>query len=888
MGNHWPLRGRDGELELIAELIAGNEYRGIVLAGGAGVGKSRLAREVVAAAADAGWSVRHVAATASGRSIPLGAFAQWTDDAEGPPLVLARRVIGALTAGVNGQHLLVFVDDAHLLDELSALVVHQLALQQRAVVLATIRSGQPAPDALTSLWKDGLVRRLELQPLSRIESDDLLRCALGVRPDSDCADRMWRLTAGNVLFLRQLVDQEQSAGRLIHDDGWCRWLGNPEVSPSLIDVVEHQIGAVDATVRHVVDLVAVAEPVEWHCLSMLADPSAMEEAEQRELIRTSANSVYVGHPMYAEVRMKQCGLVRLRHLRGLVASAMKDGSKPANTVRRGLLWLESDLPPDPQVLATAARAASSLLDFDLAARLSRAADEAGIGIEARVHLAYNLFMSQKGEDAAAVIDNIATEDVSDSAFINDVVLRAANLLWNMRSPEKSWRLIDEGLERATGPRRGQLLAFRANQLVLAGRPAEVIDMMGTANYGTLDGYGQTVRLCAETLALAEVGRTDEAAATAAACYQVLDSSQQGSFLSQPLVEFHTFGLAISGRIHEASDVAEDHRGDCAAGSPATARLMAAAIAGAVALAAGDLDAALRDLPAEPASEDADFVLVSSFYRFQLIRTQALARLGDIDAAEAANRLAEANRHPTYVLVESNALLAAAWLAAARQRLSKARQFARRAAEFAREHSQLAREVLCMQTSVQFGDTSVAPRLAELANLVDGPRAPLAARYACALDTDDAIQLDHVSADFEAMGDLLAAADAAGQAATSHRRADRSGRAMTAAARAGGLAAACGGATSPAILGARVVLPFTRREHEIAMLVARGLTNREIADAVSLSVRTIEGHIYRASGKAGVVQRSELADVVRNMSVPPQSASSATEPPSTDGHSLVAQ
>jgi hypothetical protein len=54
------------------------------------------------------------------------------------------------------------------------------------------------------------------------------------------------------------------------------------------------------------------------------------------------------------------------------------------------------------------------------------------------------------------------------------------------------------------------------------------------------------------------------------------------------------------------------------------------------------------------------------------------------------------------------------------------------------------------------------------------------------------------------------------------------------------------------------------------------------------VRTIEGHIYRASGKAGVVQRSELADVVRNMSVPPQSASSGTEPPSTDGHSLVAQ
>ncbi len=87
--------------------------------------------------------------------------------------------------------------------------------------------------------------------------------------------------------------------------------------------------------------------------------------------------------------------------------------------------------------------------------------------------------------------------------------------------------------------------------------------------------------------------------------------------------------------------------------------------------------------------------------------------------------------------------------------------------------------------------------------------------------------------------------------------------MTAASRAGALASKCGGATSPAIIGARIVLPFTRREHEIAMLVAQGLTNREIADEVSLSLRTIEGHIYRASCKAGVVGRSELAVVVRS-------------------------
>jgi DNA-binding CsgD family transcriptional regulator len=870
MVGEWPLTGRDEEFAVISELVNGAEYRGVVLAGRAGVGKSRLAREAVSAAADGGWSVRHVAATASGRSVPLGAFAQWTDDVDGSPLVLARRVIGALTAGGDGKRLLVFVDDAHMLDELSALVVHQLVLQRAAVVIATVRTGQQAPDAITALWKDGLLRRLEIQPLSRSECEDLLQCALGLRPDPDCADRMWRLTAGNVLFLRQLAEQEQSAGRLVGIGGRCRWLGSPEISPSLVDVVENQIGAVAANVRDVVDLVAVGEPIEWHCLSMLVDQSAIEEAEQRELIRTDVDSVYVGHPMYAEVRMKQCGPLRLRRLRGLVASAMKDGSGPANTVRRGLLWLESDLAPDPQVLADAATAASSLLDFDLAARLSRAADAAGVGVEARVQLAYNLLMSQKGDAAAEAIDSIATEKVPESAFINDDVLRAANLLWTMRDPKQSWRVIDEALETATGPRVGQLLAFRANQLILAARPAEVIEMMDTVDYGTLDGYGESVRLCAETLALGEVGRIDDAIAKAAACSRVIGSSQQGSFLGGALVEFHSFGLAISGRIREAVELVQAYETDCAS-QPSTAKAMAAAISGMASLAAGDLRSALHQLPAQSAAENADFVLVNSFYRFHLLRTQALARLGDVAEAEEALRVAEACRHPAYVLVEPNALLAKAWLAAAHHRLSEARQFASEAAAFTREHGQLAREVHCLQMLVQFGDTSVAARLAELAVVVEGPRAPLAACYARALEADDAKQLEHVSVEFEAMGDLLAAADASAHASSSHRRADRAGSAMTAAARAGELSARCGGALSPAIAGARIVLPFSRREHEIAVLVAQGLTNREIADAVSLSVRTIEGHVYRASCKAGVVSRSELADVVRSLTRHSQTA-----------------
>jgi DNA-binding NarL/FixJ family response regulator len=196
------------------------------------------------------------------------------------------------------------------------------------------------------------------------------------------------------------------------------------------------------------------------------------------------------------------------------------------------------------------------------------------------------------------------------------------------------------------------------------------------------------------------------------------------------------------------------------------------------------------------------------------------------------------------------------------RTTEARLLARDAAEFARNHDQLAREVWCLQTAVQFDDTEATERLAELATLVEGPRAPIAARYAAALSTDQADGLAAVSTEFEAMGDLLTAADAAGQAATSYRRQGRAGSAMTAAASAKRLATLCGGATSPAIAAASFAPPFTNREREIAALVAQGLSNRQIAESVSLSIRTVESHIYRAGNKAGVAGRSGLAAMVR--------------------------
>ena len=73
-----------------------------------------------------------------------------------------------------------------------------------------------------------------------------------------------------------------------------------------------------------------------------------------------------------------------------------------------------------------------------------------------------------------------------------------------------------------------------------------------------------------------------------------------------------------------------------------------------------------------------------------------------------------------------------------------------------------------------------------------------------------------------------------------------------------LAAECGGLRTPALVEAARPLPLTSREREIANLVAAGLSNKEIAQRLTVSVRTVEGHIYRACTKLDITDRSEIA------------------------------
>jgi len=302
----WPLTGRAEEIRLIDAGLSTTDVAGVVIHGAAGVGKSRVAREALKLAASRGCQCRWAVGTSAARSLPLAPFTPWVPAVGSDSLQLVRDVIESLTSAPEGVGVVVGVDDAHLLDDLSTFVMHQVVQRGLAKVVLTVRDRESIAPALQEMWHAAPFERLDLQPLSREETTTLLMATVGNAVDRHAAQQLWELTQGNVLYLRNIVDQGVADGRLAVQRGYWRWTGDPVVPPSLVEFIEARIGALTGSVSDVIDTLAVAEPLPLRSLARLTDPDAIEEADIRGLItlheQDGGAEVRLAHPPYGEVR----------------------------------------------------------------------------------------------------------------------------------------------------------------------------------------------------------------------------------------------------------------------------------------------------------------------------------------------------------------------------------------------------------------------------------------------------------------------------------------------------------------------------------------------------------------------------------------------------------
>jgi DNA-binding CsgD family transcriptional regulator len=858
-----PLTGRDSELVSIRRALSGvGNYSGVVIVGAAGVGKTRLAREVLARAEASGERTCWIVGTESARQLPLGAFTASICDTLSDPIADVRRVINSFVARQRQGRVLIGVDDAHHLDGLSAHVVHQLAQAPGTRLVVTVRTGGAEPDAITALWKDDLLARLDLEPLSATDTHRMIEATLGGAVDGRSAKRFWKLTGGNPLFSRQLLKDQIAAGAIRQVAGVWMWDERVAVSDSIGDTVGRQLSRLPPDVALVVDTLSQYEPLAVDVLCDLVHRRDLEAAEQMNLVTvergTSKLMARLAHPLFGELRRATASEMYLSRIRGKLAQRLaKDTDADMHTtVRRALLTLESDLPRDPDLFLEAARFAMTLLDLDLSDRFATAAAEAGAS-EAAGLRAISVAGRGHGDQAEAILGGVDDPDGHHWATV-----RAANLIWNLGRPREASAILD-GLvspRESAGERAERTAIESCVDAVMARSEIAAEKARAALRSSTLPDFHAMLAAIALTIAQGALGKLDDISDVVAEAIDRATTSSQAAPMRFWYGAVYARACRLSGHIDECVRSAKQ-LSESARDVPGLAYANLAFLMGQAELVAGHIPAAVKLLHEALAGAEKHHVTTGLRPASCFALAEAHAKLGQPDAANNAVTDARQCVPADYLFMQTGLAVASGWALAAGGYLTDAISVVHAAGEDARTRNQPTYELTCLQVAAQWGDTSGATRARQLADDLQLALADAVARHTESLLADDGEGLLAASADYRALGDAAAAADVAAQAGVAFSRRQQGKRSLYAAALAQQLATDCGGLCTPALRN-RIGQPLTGRQREIIELVAAGLSNKEIADRLVTSVRTVEGHLYRAYQRLGAESREQLVAMLR--------------------------
>ncbi|MGO9559104.1 MAG: LuxR C-terminal-related transcriptional regulator [Acidimicrobiales bacterium] len=889
--------GRVEELAFLRRLRSGKSASA-VLSGPAGVGKSRLAAAAAAEAAAEGWATLSLRASASLSGVPLGPLRTVLQTEPSADLAaLSSSVHQALLGMSSGRGLLVCVDDGHDLDEASAALLQQAVAGGTIAVLVTIRSGVHPPAALTDLWKDGLAQRVDLQALSRREINELLAAALGGTVEASTADRIWQVTAGNALYVREVVLSSTESGALRQVDGEWRWRGEWATGARLQEIVAARLGRLDADELTAVEMLAVAGSLPLGLLSGLTTNEALERLEARGLVAIEVSGrrleVVISHPLHAEVMRGRMPALQQRSVRrNLVDALGRTGARRASDRVRLACWsADSGLEVDPLTLALGAQASligqaiSARLDeilpgvpvgvrgqsdtavprdLELAVRLARAAYEQANAIPEGAALASALAWTGDISGAEAVLAELSARATAPDDRLRLAIGLAWTLFWGRSRVEEAKAALMRAAAQASADCTPALLAevYRglADIEMHTGHPAEALaSAEKIASMLDVD-----VSECAAApfaaAGLAYLGRYSEAMSLVELSLPLALEREGRETEVGHLLFVRASVLSSMGRHEQAQELAESCRQVALDAGESDAAAVFGILAGDILLRQGRPASAARLL------RDAAGLLAERDrlgYRPWALTGLACARAQSGDEEGAAAALDEARRiQPIPRHFEHSRYLAEVALHSLAGRPPAALEAGLAGVAWSREAGMVAYEALLLDACLRVEPSGeFAERLSELAALTDSELVAALAHHAAALVADDAEALLVSSEELARMSAFSMAAAAAAAAARIHTRRHQARAAQAASRLATGFASYCEGSRSAAVVTNVATVGLTRREMEVAQLAAAGRSSKEIAKRLVLSVRTVESHLHHAYVKLGVSDRAGLAAAV---------------------------
>ena len=861
--HRWNLIGADRQAAMVFDHLARRDCGGVVLVGAAGVGKTTVARAVVAHAQERGRATVRVVATASTSHVRFGSLGHLLTDLEDTTAGgdgIAQRITRTFETERAGSPdaLVVLLDDAPLLDPASATLIATLVRRDLVQVIATARTHMALPADLDGMIVEHVLLRHEVRPMERPVLEQVVTDALGGPVHPTATRIVWESSRGIPLYARELVSANLAAGVLrAGPDGWT-FNDAPEVPPSLIQLVSSRFARLGDAERQTFEVLAFAQPLPLAAAIDVAGVDLLADLERAELVTVTQESerttVRLAHPLFEEA-LRACSgpLQRKQALeRALAAIDSITDPDPDLALRAACLCLDHDLPLPPERALAAGRRALALVDPGLAESLCR---RAGHGFEATFTLGAALTAQGRVDEAELAFGDAMTAAESDADRARVISRRGNNLGAGAGRFDEAVAVLASGAEEIDDPLWRSFIQADLNYALLwagevhNGRDEPTPQDKPEAVRANECLVGAVVAVMSGELSLADA-YVSEGLPLASALRHDVPMARELLMLSRFL------SLAFAGSSRRASEVLaveldrSASRSEAAPGTWFAVRAMQR-------LFNGNVSAALLD--AAEAEHRLAIADISGLRPLaQAVRATAHAALGDIEASLAASAsVDETWRDETKVRVQL--ATAAAWRDVSAGETRGAAAALAAAGMIALEANHVPFAALAAYDAVRLGHPRPAlPVLRLAAARMEGDLGSTFLAHATALDQerpDDLLKIAHV---LPSLGFTLPGAEAATQAAILFGRGGDVSTERRANYHAATIAQPLGDVRSPTLGTPRGLTP---REEQIARLAVDGRTSRAIADELDISARTVDNHLAVAYQKLGVRTRSELAGLV---------------------------
>jgi DNA-binding CsgD family transcriptional regulator/tetratricopeptide (TPR) repeat protein len=864
------LVGRNPLIEALEHAVTRSDLHGAFVFGEAGMGKTALARHLVDRTLhSAAPFLIHPGPALS--NAPYAALAPFLGRATArdieSSLSVLRILISFFREESKGRPVLLVVDDAHEVDDDSSHVLSQLVSSRTVRLVAFSRPQEPVSEELVSLCREGLLARFEVGPLDAAEVAEVCTKVLGGELVRGTGERLWEESGGNPLFLRTLLDQSLADGALTETAGvWQLSAEELRVPASLADLVRGICLRLPPQERKAFEALALAEPVPFSALSGITDATAVPNLLEAGLIMSMP-----GHPAFAVPTHRLYG----RIVRGLVPAGrsavlraeLAAGSTPIPTVGPGrirhLNWaLDCGETVSDAELIEGARLAHRYFDLSSSVRFASAVTGPEHATAARVERARvelaRMHLPEAEDLLRGTLEAAGQLEVLAAAAVLTVRLRLfqGRPLKDISTLADRWSAVLKSKHSAAAdpPEVDLLRCFIYN---LEGRYADAETRLRAIGEDEAAGelnFALTQSLLGEALGATGRGIEGKALTGSGLALVRTDPGLFNDFHAFTLTR-HLLVLIHSGEFAEAEAALQDYARRPARDYAFTGGALAALDA-LLEVRRGRFRLGMEKLgPALEALRRSDKELLLP-YALAVAALTASA-LGRADRAEAltAEFAAQAHRGSRPLALLGQAFTHAALLPSSNREhhLDRLRGLAATAA--GKALSTVEKDIL--EILVALGDEESADRLAALTGTMEGREAAVLNTYAAAVASGDPERLAVAGDKAELSQKHLVAADAAYRAmrllsGAGDRRTQR--ELLQVARRRRQRLEGC----SPVLLGdAEEPTKLTAREREIASLALDGASNRAIAAALTVSPRTVEGHLYRIYAKLGITRREEL-------------------------------